>query len=529
MIVRAYPEGVAFAYSFPGPAEKSVVITDESTGFKLPSGRAWMLPYDRVAEWSPAYEGEWRDGIPVGTAPDDEKTAGWCFPALFSVRGHWVLITEVGLDGASFAAHLQPEAPAGLYRIRLPEDAETYGVAPREATAPLPWQSPWRVIMVGDSPGAIWESSLVHHLSPPCALADISWIKPGRVSWSWWSDHSSGSDYDRLVPFVDLAAQLGWEYSLIDADWHVMKNGDIWKLNAYAKSRGVGLILWYNSGGKHTRVMNAGPRDLMDDPVIRDREMAKLEAAGIRGIKVDFFQSDKQHIIELYLDIIRDAARHHLLVDFHGATLPRGWTRTYPNLLSMEAVRGAEQYWDKNFAARAHTFHTIYPFTRNVVGPMDYTPVIFGDSPAQKSNQPHQTTNPHELALSVVFESGLQHFADTPANYLAAPHYVRDFLKIVPVAWDETRALAGAPGDLALVARRKGPDWFVAGLNGTDAPRAVAVPLGFLSAGEFSAALIHDAVTPRNFAHRAFNTTSATPLTVDLAGRGGFVLHLTAK
>jgi len=522
IVVRAYADGVAFAYRFPDATGKEITITADASGFNIPAGDAWMLPYDPVGVWAPAYEGDWQNKIPVGTAAPRDKR-GWCFPALFNVRDHWVMLTEVGMDGSCFASHLQPKAKGGLYQMRLPETEETYGVAPQEATAKLPWQSPWRVIITGEKLATIVESSLVHHLSAPSEIADTSWIKPGRVSWSWWSDMSSPGDYEKLKSFVDLSAELGWEYSLVDCGWPDMKGGNVWQLNDYAKSKGVGLILWYNSGGKHSQVMDAGPRDLMDDPARRDAEMAKLEKAGIKGIKVDFMQSDKQYVIRLYEDILRDAARHHLFVDFHGSTIPRGWSRTFPNLLSMEAVAGAEQYWSTNFAEHAHTLDTIYVCTRNVVGPMDYTPVIFGNA---KERVPHQTTNPHELALAVAFESGLLHFADSVTNYLATPDFVKRFIGQVPVVWDETKFLAGEPGKFVVIARRRGDEWYVAGLNGELVPREIILSLGFIGGGKYQAELIYDGSESRAFTEKNFTVRQKEVINLEMAGRGGFVLKL---
>lgn len=522
IVCRAYADGVAFAYRFPETNGAVVTITDETTGFKVPAGRAWMLPYDPVGIWAPAYESDWQNAISVGTsAPGDKR--GWCFPALFNAKDSWMLLTEANLDGSSFATHLDGVATDGLYRIRLPEPEETYGVAPMEATATLPWQSPWRVIIVGNMAGDVAESSLVDHLSQSNQIGDTRWIRPGRVSWSWWSDMSSPGDFGKLKSFVDVAAHFGWEYSLVDCGWPDMRGGDVWQLNDYAKSKGVGLILWYNSGGKHSEVMDAGPRDLMHQPEVRRAEMARLRKAGIKGIKVDFMQSDKQYVLQLYCDILRDAAAHELLVDFHGSTIPRGWARTFPNLLTMEAIAGAEQYWSTNFAEHAHTFHTIYPYTRNVVGSMDYTPVIFGDA---KERVPHLTTNPHELATAIAFESGLQHYADSASNYLAAPQFVQEFLRTIPVAWDETRFLAGEPGDFTVIARRHGNEWFVAGLNGRTTLRSVRLPLDFLQRGKHQAELIYDASQPRDFARRSFTVKRGEELTVEMAGRGGFALRL---
>ncbi|MBN1479493.1 glycoside hydrolase family 97 catalytic domain-containing protein, partial [candidate division KSB1 bacterium] len=295
--------------------------------------------------------------------------------------------------------------------------------------------------------------------------------------------------------------------------------GDIQDLIAYADSKGVGLILWYNSGGPHNQVPDACPCDIMDDPVKRRAEMQKLQEWGVKGIKVDFMQSDKQYVIQLYHDILLDAADYHLLVDFHGATIPRGWQRTFPNLMTMEGIRGAEQYWDVNFAENAHTFHTIYTFTRNVVGSMDYTPVIFGDA---ENKIPHQTTNAHELATAVAFESGLQHFADNAQNYLAQPDYVLDFLSTVPVAWDETQYIEGIPGKWIVMARRKKQDWYIVGLNGGLESRTISIPLPFLQENDYICLLITDGKQPREFTGDRLTVSKDDTLSLIMTGRGGF-------
>jgi alpha-glucosidase len=526
LTVHATGDAVAFRYGFPaGAASGELLLTGETTGFKLPAqGHAWMLPYEKVEVWSPSYEMPWRNKIAIGTT-SEKQYRGWAFPALFHARNRWVLVTEAGMDGTCYAAHLEPEAPEGLYRIRLPEDEETYGVAAKEAKITAPWQSPWRVIVVGTTPAAIVETTAVTDLSAPCEFADTSWIKPGRVSWSWWSDQGSPADYNRLVPFVDLSGDYGWEYSLLDLGWERMERGTIEQLIAYAAKQNVGLILWYNSGGKHNQVM-AGLRDFMDDPVKRRAEMARVAALGAKGLKVDFMQSDKQYLMRMYIDILRDAAAHKLVVDFHGSTIPRGWARTFPNLLTQEGIRGAEQYWDPEFAANAHTFHTIYTYTRNVVGSMDYTPVIFGDA---SYLQRHQTTNAHELALSVAFESGLQHFVDAVASYRMQPDFVQEFLKKVPVAWDETRYLDGVPGELSLLARRRGDTWYIACLNGEAHAKKIAVPLAFLGAETFDAQFLLDGENQHKFAEKKLTLTAKDRPEFDVAARGGFSARLTPK
>jgi alpha-glucosidase len=529
LTARAYRDGIAFRYELPGHGSQMLYLSGEATGFKLPTGgRTWVQPYSKVDVWAPGYESDYVNGAPVGTsAPGPE---GWALPLLSHTNGLWVLITETGLEPNYFGVHLEPHAKDGLYRVRLPEEAETYGVAPQAATITLPWVSPWRVIVVSDRAGGVAESTLVTDLARPSEMKDTSWIKPGMAAWSWWGDMGSPRDYAKLVTFVDAAAKFHWRYSLLDLGWDEMKNGgDVTKLAAYAKSRGVDLTVWYNSAGRHNQVPDAGPKDVLNDALVRDAEFARIAALGIKGVKVDFMQSDKQFLIAMYHDIIRDAAKHHLVIDFHGCTIPRGWQRTYPNLVSMEAVRGAEQYWDKTFAENAQTFNTIYVFTRNAIGPMDYTPTIFTD-PTQPDAQrvPHLTTNAHELALLVVFESGVQHVVDPAASLVAQPAFVQDYLTDLPTIWDESHVIAGAPGELAVLARRHGDTWYVAGINGERIAKSLRVPLTFL-AGAATATLITDGATPHEFAHRDFTAQPAETLELSLAPRGGFAARFRLK
>lgn len=517
IVVRAYADGLAFRYDFPGKTTQLRYITHEATGFRLPtSGKAWVQPYSKVDVWAPAYESEYVNGVPVGTAAAAPE--GWALPLLAQLPSAWVLITEAGLDGTYFGSHLEPKAEEGLYRLRPPEAPETYGVAPQSAAATLPWSSPWRLVVVGRDLNTIVRTTLVTTLARPTTFADLSWIKPGRASWSWWSDMSSPSDVRKMIPFIDVAADLRWEYSTVDLGWHELKEAELVELVSHASAKGVGLLLWYNSGGTHNRV-DAGPRDLMFDPQLREAEMSRIARLGFKGLKVDFMQSDKQYVIQLYQDILEAAARHHLVVDFHGATLPRGWSRTYPNLLTMEAVSGAEQYWSDQYAENAQTINAIYPFTRNVVGSMDYTPMVFADAPHLKR---HLTTNAHELALAVVFESGIQHLIDPAADLAAQPEYIKNFLRALPVAWDETVLVDGEPGKLAVLARRRGRDWFVAGINGERTPKSIKLPLTFLGAGKYKLSLITDGENPRSFSHEERAAESGATLEINLAARGGF-------
>ncbi len=215
---------------------------------------------------------------------------------------------------------------------------------------------------------------------------------------------------------------MGWEYSLVDANWDQMKNGNVEKLVEYANGKNVGLLLWYNSGGKHN-VVEEGPRDLVDNAKARRKEFERISKMGIKGIKVDFFQSDKQEIISQYVGILEDAAEFGLLVNCHGCTLPKGWRRTWPNLMSMEAVKGGECYrFDQTFPGIGPPHLTILPFSRNAVGPCDYTPGGYSDS-----QYPHLSTYGFEMALPVIIESGIMHHMDTPARTLGLTAFCSGF------------------------------------------------------------------------------------------------------
>ena len=427
--LRAYDDGVAFRYRFPDrPADAPVTLTGESTTFRpTAAGRAWLQPTQNPFVHGPAYEAPFAE-VPIGTP---STGPAWDLPAAFHTGDCWLLLAETDLDATCYGSRLAAEPRDGEYSFAGPLPGEGDGTGDVTARSTLPWTLPWRVIVVADRAGALIESQLVNHLAAPARIEDTSWVRPGRVSWSWWSENDSPGNLDRLRDHIDLAHEFGWEYSLVDANWTVHSDDDMRALVRYAADRDVRLFLWYNSGGPHNRVTEQ-PRDRMHEPDVRRAELAKIARWGVAGIKVDFFHSDKQDGIARYLDILQDAAEHRIMVNFHGCTVPRGWTRTWPHLMTMEGVRGAETYiFDGEFPAVAPRHNAILPFTRNAVGPMDYTPVTFSDN-----RYPHITTSGHELALAVVFESGLLHLADSAASYRAAPPAVRSVLSQIPAAWD---------------------------------------------------------------------------------------------
>ncbi len=522
--LRAFNDGVAFRYRLPETDPHPVKLLTEQTGFAFgPGTRLWLQPNDQVTVYAPSYETYYSNGVPAGTV--SSTGLGWAFPVLFQTGDgrHWGLVTESNLRDQDSASRLTSTATGGVYRIRFAEPAEGSGYGAVEPSSARPWEMPWRVIILGDSPASIVESTLVNDLSDPTLLKDLSWIKPGRAAWSWWSDQISPRDGEKQKRFVDFAAEMGWEYVLIDANWTIMDKGTVHDVIRHAKSKGVGILLWYNTGGPNN-IVTEKPRDSLFYPEVRRFELAMLRDWGIKGIKVDFFQSDKPAMIKLYRDILKDAAEFGIMVNFHGCTLPRGWARTYPNLLSMEAIRGSECYlFDPVFPVNAPVQNTISPYTRNVVGSMDYTPMALGDA-----KYPHLTTFGHELALTVLFESGWVHFADDPDQYRQLPADALRFIRELPVAWDDTRWVAGMPGESAVLARRKGQDWFLAGVNGRTQPLSLKLDLRrVLGPGSHRMTLLTDGAGPRQLRSEQRPVSTAEPVLLTLPPYGGFAARLT--
>jgi hypothetical protein len=474
-----------------------------------------------VHRYGPAYEEFYEAGDAGTPAPTSD---GWAFPGLFKTpAGKWLLISESGLDGTYCGSHFAPDSSGGIYRIAFPDPREGMGVGEVNPQSVLPWTLPWRVVIIGDQATDILESDLIGDLSPPTRIKDTSWIKPGRAAWSWWSESNSPKHAARLNAFTDLAAAMKWEYSLIDANWNFMETGTIDEVVAHAKNKGVELLFWYNSGGPHNDVTEA-PRDRMHQRDVRRAEFEKLKTLGVKGVKVDFWHSDKQDRIQQYRAIMEDAADFQIMVNFHGSTIPRGWSREFPHLMTMEGVFGAEQYkFRELFAKRAASHNTVLPFTRNAIGPMDYTPVTFTDV-----KFPRTTTDAHELAQSVVFESGIQHYADAIKGYMALPEAAQTFLSQVPAAWDETRGLSGEPGTSVIIARRSGRGWYVGGLN-ADRAQPASVSLAFLGEGTWRMSLIRDGDAARTLATETRDVRSTDTIKVEMRARGGFVMRLEPR
>jgi hypothetical protein len=391
---------------------------------------------------------------------------------------------------------------------------------PANPESKLPWLTPWRVIAVG-SLKTIAESTLGIDLADPAAQPAGPSIQPGKASWSWPLLGDGQTVYDVQKRFIDYAAEMGWRYCLIDSMWDTQIGYEkIKELIDYARGKNVGVLLWYNSNGDWNQAPQT-PRHLMLTRESRLREFARLKAMGVAGLKIDFFGGDGQSMIGYYLDILEDAAPFGLLINFHGATLPRGWQRTYPHLMTMEAIRGLEYVtFEQRNADEEPSHATVLPFTRNVFDPMDFTPVVLD----QINKIERRTTSAFELALAVIFTSGIQHYAEIPAGMAKAPDYVRDFLRRVPAAWTDMQFLEGLPGEFVVLARQGEGRWYVAGINGKAEPKALTLDLSGLPV-RGSGTLISDGDGGNLSFRRQTVTLDATRrLPVTLKPRGGFVL-----
>ncbi len=466
-------DGFAYRTALRGPVRKRLIA--ECGAFTAPPRtRAWLQPFNV------AYEAPY---VPSPLATAAPGPVG--FPALLQTGRSWVLLSE-SADRGQAASRLELQA-GGVLAVTRP--SQEGGLAEVRTS--------WRVAVIG-SLAAIVESDLVDDLAAPARRGGWRWVRPGRAAWSWWSDSSSPGNLERQEQYVDFAARAGWEYVLVDAGWD-----PAWipALTRYARRRGVGVLLWSRW-------------DALRPAARRDALLDRWRSWGVAGVKLDFMLSDSHQRMGWYRRVARAAAERRLLVNFHGSTVPRGLSRTWPNVLAWEGVLGAETYKGSAPVTPAH--NATLPFTRNAVGSMDYTPVTF-------SARRRQTSAAHELALSVVFESGLQHFADSPESYDAAPQ-ARRWLSRVPVAWDETRLLGGYPGVSATIARRAGGRWFVGSIR-SGAGGDATLPLGFLDRGRRYEAWIVDDATGGGLRTRTRRVSAGRVLRLRTAAGGGYAVR----
>ena len=517
VVFRVSNDGVAFRYVVAEPTLARKTFRSELSSFRFaPAARAWLQPMS-VAQtgWSrvnPAYEELYQMNIAVGTA--SPSPAGWVFPALFKSGDTWVALSEANMDGSFHASRLRADSSGGEYRLGQPMAVEVFTGGGLLADVAGTLTTPWRLMAIG-SLKTVMQSTLGTDLAAPAIAFDKAKIQPGHASWSWALMKDDATVYDVQKRFIDYAADMRWNYTLIDADWDVKIGwAKMRELVAHANNKGVGILLWYNSSGDWNDTVYT-PKSALLTRAQRQAEFAKLAALGIKGVKIDFFNGDGQSMMAYYVDLMNDAASAGLLVNFHGATLPRDWARTYPNFMTAEAVKGFEfgtfEQKDQDPIPR-HL--AMLPFARNLFDPMDFTPLVFGDIPKIKRS----TRNGFELAQAVLLLSGIQHYAETPEGMATAPDYVKTALRELPRRWDEVRFLDGVPGQYLVIARRAGKRWYVAGINADDSARAVRLDLRFLA--KRTGQLITDGDGEREFVRRPVD--AGTPFTVTLKPQGGF-------
>ena len=485
---------------------KSAVVQSEASSFRFPEGTTTFLspqsgPMVGWERTKPSYEEEYRADRPM-----TERSAqgqGYVFPALFKVPtppgpltnclhnnpdaiinmpSTWVLLSETGVNGSYVGSHLSDYDATTGYTIAFPQAGENNGNGTATAGVPIPDTTPWRTMTIGTLADIV-ETTVSYDLVAPLYEPSQEY-KPGRYTWSWllWQDESI--NYDDQVQFIDLAAAMGFEYCLVDNWWDQRIGRDkVEELSRYAQSKGVSLMLWYNSNGYENDAPQT-PRQCMNNPIVRDKEMAWLKRIGVKGIKVDFFGGDKQPTMQLYEDILFDANRYGLQVIFHGCTLPRGWERMYPNFVASEAVLASENLFFGEGATFREGFDlTLHPFCRNATATMDWGGIIMNRYMSRDNASRHtrKTTDIFEMASGITMQTSIQCVAMQPNNLNELPQFELDFLRQLPTTWDETRFIDGYPGKYVVLARRHGNDWYVAGLNAESAVKKLTLQLPMLA------------------------------------------------
>ena len=524
-IIRLSNDGAAFRYFLPGKSTEVKKIKEELTSFRFYAGtKLFMGPCpDVYTGWcnaQPSYEDYYFQGEEVGKP--SPYSAGWVFPALFQKDNTWILLTETGLDGTYCGSRLKQNSENGNYKIAFPLEGErTSPLAPLYPESTTPWLTPWRIIAISDGLKTLMESTLETDLAIPAKEADYSFVKPGRASWSWIMKKDDSITYQVQKNYIDWAAAMKWEYCLIDVDWDTKIGYEkIKQLADYAAVKGVGLLLWYNSAGSWNTVVYH-PKDRLLFSLNRQEEFKRISEMGIKGIKSDFFGGDGQSMMKYYNDILQDALKYNLLVNFHGTTYPRGWQRTYPNLVTMEAVRGFEYCTFTQEGADQEPNHAcMLPFTRNVFSPMDFTPVNLTEIPGVQ----RKTSSAFELALTVIFQSAVQHWAESPEGMAKVPDYIREYMSTVPTQWDETYFIDGFPGKFVVMARRCGKTWYVAGINGESSGKEISFSLPFLSKN-VNAILYTDGETNRAFTKSELQLKKGKATKLEMKPTGGFVIR----
>ena len=534
IIFQVSDNDIAFRYAIPrqkwqGKEPKRLRIKSELSSFNFPDGTTTFIspqigPESGWEQTKPSYEEGYSADAPMDTP--SQYNHGYIFPALFHLPNGWALVAETGVSSGYCGSHLSDYQAGTGYTVAYPDAGENNGYGTDFAAIPLPGETPWRTITLGSSLKPIAETTISYDLVEPLYEPSTDY-KPGRYTWSWliWQDNSV--NYDDQVKFIDLASAMGFEYCLVDNWWDTQIGRDrIEELSKYAQSKGVHLLLWYNSNGFWNDAPQT-PRNCMSTAIAREREMTWLQRIGVKGIKVDFFGGDKQETMRLYEDILSDANRHGLQVVFHGCTVPRGWERMYPNFVASEAVLASENLLFGEEATFREGFDlTLHPFCRNATASMDWGGIILNKyiSKDNKSRHTRKTTDIFELASGLIMQTSVQCVAIQPNNLDELPEFELDFLRGLPTTWEETRFIDGYPGRYVILARKATDgQWHVAGLNALKEPLTLTLDLPMFAPGE----------TLRYYVDEPTGKPTVTTIKIDKKGRakvtiqpnGGFIIQ----
>lgn len=477
---------IAFRYELPMWGEtRACVVSKEATGFRFPSNTKsylshMMKPMEAFARTSPSYEAGYEADYSINR---NNSSEGYVFPGLFQVGDNgWVLVSETGVTSLYCASHLSKYTD-GVFTVDYPNPAQNNGFGSSGAQLGLPGVTPWRTITVGETLKPIVETTIAWDVVDPLYEPSKNY-QFGRSTWSWiiWQDASM--NYADQVKYINLAAALNFEFILIDAWWDANIGYErMEELVRYARSKGIGVFLWYNSNGSFNDAFQT-PINKMNTSIARKKEMKWLQDVGVKGIKVDFLGGDKQETMRLYEDVLSDANDYGLMVNFHGATLPRGWERMYPNFVGSEAVLASEMLVFSQHVRDNEAFYaTLHPFIRNSVASMEFGGVVLNKylNRGNREGQKRLTTDAFQLATGILFQNPVQFFALTPNNLTDAPSFAIDFMRNIPTTWNETRYVAGLPGKYSVIARRNGDVWYVAGVSAEKSEQRVTLDLPMLA------------------------------------------------
>lgn len=534
LIVRAYNDGIAFRYEVPRQAGVTEYeIVEENTGFHFAGD-----PTVQTLLWKTSinnHEGFYSTR-PVSKLPTDSLMD---MPALFTFNKNcYMAITEASLR--NYAGMYLKKADAGLQTYLSPLPGQTK----LKVKASLPHKSPWRVMIIGERPGVLVESNIITSLNEPAPTMDYSWVKPGKTSFHWWNGDvvpdttfEAGANFMTNRYYIDFCARNGIEYHSVigfgGQPWYVNEGGanyqpgygtnitrtiptiDMPAICAYAKSKGVGIHVWVHWYALYPKL---------------DSAFALFEKWGINGMMVDFMDRDDQEMVRIQEEILQKAVKHKLYIQFHGSFKPTGLHRTYPSEFTREGTHNYEQNkWSPEPVSADHDINMV--FTRLVAGVTDYHLGGFRAAPkgtwkTQFSRPLMDGTRAHMLGMYVVLESYLASLCDYPQAYEGQPGF--DFLKTVPTSWDETKVPAASVGEYAVVARRKGQEWWLGSINNSTA-RLISVPINFLPEGDFEATIWEDtpsaSTDPNALKKRTIRISNQEKLDMQLAASGGAVIH----